>query len=183
MPVADEQLMLAYAAGDAAAFEALYARHKGPLYRFVRRSVREPAHADELFQDIWVRIVEARVRYSPQARFTTWMYTIAHNRLVDHWRAKGLSLVSLDEREDDPIEIDAGPAANPQRVAEGREALARFAAALAALPLAQREAFLLHEEAGMTAVQIAEATGSSAEAAKSRLRYAMNKLREAMGDD
>jgi RNA polymerase sigma-70 factor (ECF subfamily) len=183
MAVADEQLMLDYAAGDAAAFEALYARHKGPLYRFVRRSVKDAAQADELFQDVWMRIVEARVRYSPQARFTTWMYTIAHNRLVDHWRAKGLSLVSLDGDEDGPMEIDAGPAANPQRVAEGREALARFATALAALPLAQREAFLLHEEAGMTAAQIAEATGSNMEAAKSRLRYAMDKLREAMGDD
>lgn len=183
MPVADEQLMLAYAAGDAAAFEALYSRHKGPLYRFVRRSVKEPARADELFQDIWMRIVEARVRYSPQARFTTWLYTIAHNRLVDHWRAKGLSLVSLDEDEDDPIEVDAGPAADPLRVAEGREALERFAAALAALPLVQREAFLLHQEAGMTAAQIAEATGTNQEAAKSRLRYAMDKLREAMGDD
>jgi RNA polymerase sigma factor (sigma-70 family) len=183
MPAADEQLMLDYAAGDAAAFESLYARHKGPLYRFVRRSVKEPAHADELFQDIWMRVVQARGRYSPQARFTTWLYTIAHNRLVDHWRAKGLSVVSLDEDPDDPIEIDAGPAANPQRVAEGREALARFAAALAALPLAQREAFLLHVEAGMTAAQVAQATGTNLEAAKSRLRYAMDKLREAMGDD
>jgi len=183
MPVADEQLMLDYAAGDAAAFEALYARHKGPLYRFVRRSVKDAAHADELFQDIWMRIVEARVRYSPQARFTTWMYTIAHNRLVDHWRAKGLSLVSLDEDAEAPLEIDAGPASDPRRIAEGREALARFAGALAALPLAQREAFLLHEEAGMTAAQIAEATGTNTDAAKSRLRYAMDKLREAMGDD
>jgi RNA polymerase sigma-70 factor (ECF subfamily) len=183
MAVADEQLMVAYAAGDAGAFEALYARHKGALYRFMRRSVKDAGRAEELFQDVWMRVIEARVRYSPQARFTTWLYTIAHNRHVDHWRAKGLSLVSFDEHPDAALEIDAGPAANPQRVAEGREALARFASALAALPLAQREAFLLHEEAGMTAAQIAEATGTNAEAAKSRVRYAMGKLREALGDD
>src|SRR4051812_29685655 len=120
MPAADEQLMLDYAAGDAAAFDALYARHKGTLYRFVRRSVMENAQADELFQDVWMRVIEARIRYSPQARFTTWLYAIAHNRIVDHWRAKGLSLVSLDEERDVPLEIDAGPAANPQLVAEGR---------------------------------------------------------------
>lgn len=183
MPVADEQLMLDYAAGDAAAFDTLYSRHKGALYRFMRRSVRDAAHADELYQDVWMRIIEARVRYSPQARFTTWMYTIAHNRLVDHWRAKGLAAVSLDEEREVPLRLDAGPAADPARVAEGREALARFAAALAALPLAQREAFLMHEEAGLTAAQVAEASGISMEAAKSRLRYAMNKLREAIGDE
>lgn len=182
MPVADEQLMLDYAAGDAAAFDALYARHKGGLYRFVRRSVKHGAPADEIFQDVWMRVIESRMRYSPQARFTTWLYTIAHNRLVDHWRAKGLWLVSLDEAGDVPMQIDAGPAADPQRVAEGREALRRFTDALAALPPAQREAFLLHEEAGLTAVEIAATTGTHAEAAKSRLRYAMLKLREAIGD-
>lgn len=85
--------------------------------------------ADELFQDVWMRVVEARVRYSPQARFTTWLYTIAHNRIVDHWRAKGLAAVSLDEEGGAP-EPEAGPAADPRRVAEGRETLARFAAAL-----------------------------------------------------
>lgn len=183
MPVADEQLMLDYAAGDAAAFDALYARHKGPLYRLMRRSVHDAAHADELYQDVWMRVIEARVRYSPQARFTTWLYTIAHNRLVDHWRAKGLVSVSLDEERAVPLEIDAGPAADPMRVAEGREALARFGAALEALPLAQREAFLMHEEGGLGAAEIAQASGITMEAAKSRLRYAMNKLRQALGDE
>lgn len=183
MPAADEQLMLAYAAGDGAAFEALYARHKGAVYRLMRRSLKDAAQADELFQDVWMRVIEARLRYSPQARFTTWLYTIAHNRLVDHWRAKGLAAVSLDDESQSIPEPDAGPGADPQRVLEGREALARFAAALAALPLAQREAFVMHEEAGFTAAQIAEATGTGVETAKSRLRYAIDKLREAMGDD
>src|ERR1700686_5215753 len=139
MAAADEELMLAYAGGDAAAFETLYAKHKGPLYRFVLRSVKAPAEAEELFQDVWMRAIEARGRYSPQAKFSTWLYTIAHNRLVDHWRARGLALVSLDDEEGGMQEPAAGPDAEPERTLEARQTLGRVAAAIAALPLAQRE--------------------------------------------
>jgi RNA polymerase sigma-70 factor (ECF subfamily) len=183
MPQADEQLMIAYAGGDAAAFETLYARHKGPLFRFVLRSVKARGEAEELFQDIWMRVIEAAGRYAPQAKFSTWLYTIAHHRLVDHWRAKGLALVSLDDEATNAPEPVAAPSSEPHRIAEARDTLDRLAAALAALPLAQREAFLLHHEGDLTAAQIAAATGTHEEAAKSRLRYAMNKLREALGDD
>ncbi len=184
MSASDEQLMLAYAGGDAAAFETLYARHKGPLFRFVLRSVKARGEAEELFQDVWMRAIEARARYAPQAKFTTWLYTIAHNRIVDHWRARGLALVSLDDEENPAgIEPVAGPSAEPHRNVEARQALERLDQALAAMPQAQREAFLLHHEGGLTTAQIAAATGSGEEAAKSRLRYAMQKLREALGDD
>lgn len=169
--------MLAYRQGDAGAFEALYARHKGPLYRFVLRSVRERGLAEELYQEIWMRVIEARGRYTVQAKFTTWLYTIAHNRLADHWRKRGLKLVELQEHD-----APAPPADEPQARTEGRQSLQRFAAALAALPEAQREAFLLHEESGMSVAEIAAATGVGVEAAKSRVRYALAKLREAMTD-
>jgi RNA polymerase sigma-70 factor (ECF subfamily) len=170
----DEELMLAYGRGEAAAFEALYKRHRGALYRFMLRSIKQRAPAEELFQEAWIRVIESRSRYSPQARFTTWLYTIAHNILVDHWRRKGLTLVQLDE--------DATPAApdNPARQAEARESLARLLQAIEALPAAQREAFLLHEEAGLSVTQIAAVTGAGEEAAKSRLRYAMAKLKAAV---
>jgi RNA polymerase sigma factor (sigma-70 family) len=183
MAVPDEQLMLAYAGGDAGAFESLYGKHKGGLYRFVLRSVKARGEAEELFQDVWMRVIEARGRYTPQAKFSTWLYTIAHNRLVDHWRAKGLTLVSLDDEESGAPEPVAGPGAEPERTTIARQTLERLAGAIAALPLAQREAFLLHQEGGLTAAEIAAATGTHEEAAKSRLRYAMNKLREAIGDD
>lgn len=168
--------MLAYREGDAGAFETLYKRHRGALYRFVLRAIRHGGQAEELYQEVWIRVIEARARYTPQARFTTWLYTIAHNLLVDHWRKKGLTLVALDS-EDVALE-----SANPARVAEGREAVARFMQALEALPAAQREAFLLHEEAGLTVAEIAAATGAGEEAAKSRLRYAMAKLKAAVDD-
>jgi RNA polymerase sigma factor (sigma-70 family) len=178
----DEQLMLAYREGDAGAFEELYRRHKGGLFRFVLRSVRERAVAEELYQEIWMRAIEARGRYEPQAKFSTWLYTIAHNRLVDHWRKRGLTLVSLDQAQDAGFDAPAGPDAQPQQIAEAKQGLARFTQALAALPAAQREAFLMHHEAEMSVAEIASATGVNAEAAKSRLRYAVAKLKEALGD-
>jgi RNA polymerase sigma-70 factor, ECF subfamily len=177
MGAPDEELMLAYRDGDARAFEALYTRHRARLYRFVLRAVKSRAAAEELFQEIWLRVVEARGRYTAQAKFTTWLYTIAHNHLVDHWRKRGLTLVALDG--DD---VPAGGASDPAEEAQANEALARFAAALAALPALQREAFLLHEEGELSVAEIAAATRSDVEAAKSRLRYAVAKLKAAMSD-
>lgn len=182
MAAGDEQLMLAYREGDAGAFDELYRRHKGGLFRFVLRSVRERAVAEELYQEIWMRAIEARGRYQPQAKFSTWLYTIAHHRLVDHWRKRGLKLVPMDGEGEAAIDPPAGADAEPERIAEAKQSHARFAQALEALPAAQREAFLLHQEAGMSVPEIARATGTNEEAAKSRLRYAVAKLKEALGD-
>jgi RNA polymerase sigma-70 factor (ECF subfamily) len=169
----DEELMAAYRGGDARAFETLYARHRIRLFRFVLRSVKARALAEELYQEVWMRVIEARASYAPKARFTTWLYTIAHNRLVDHWRKRGLTLVAL-EADDIP-----SPGSDPADHAQARESLTRFAAALEALPALQREAFLLHEEGELSVAEIATATGANEETAKSRLRYAMAKLKAA----
>lgn len=179
MDAPDEALMAAYRDGDSAAFDTLYERHRASLYRFVLRGVKSRGLAEELYQDIWMRVIEARLRYSPTARFTTWLYTIAHNRLVDHWRRKELAAVEPEETEQVPAGVDADPA----RRAEGRQDLERLARAIEALPRAQREAFLLHEETGMTALEIAAVTDSDPEAVKSRLRYAYAKLRTAVDHD
>src|SRR3954466_8071984 len=114
MEAPDEELMLAYRDGNPGAFETLYARHRGRLYRFVLRSVKSRAVGEELFQEIWLRVIEARGHYTPQARFTTWLYTIAHNHLVDHWRKRGLTLVTLEGDAD-----HAGRAPHPDDQAHG----------------------------------------------------------------
>lgn len=175
--VPDEQLMLAYRGGDAGAFETLYARHRTRLFRFVLRSIKARAVAEELYQEIWMRVIEARGNYTPKARFTTWLFTIAHNHLVDHWRKRAPTVVALEGEE------IASASPDPADEAQARESLARFAAALDALPSLQREAFLLHEEGDLSVAEIAAATGANEETAKSRLRYAMAKLKAAVNDD
>jgi RNA polymerase sigma-70 factor (ECF subfamily) len=184
----DEDLMLAYAAGDAAAFDALYARHRGGLYRYLVRQCGEPRIADELFQDIWLSAVRARSTYVPAAKFTTWLYRIAHNRLIDHWRATGqVELVAAGSSNDDDDDdvLCAIPGARndePEVRAAAREISRRLIAALAALPPAQRDVFLLHQEGGLELSEIAELTGAGVETVKSRLRYALAKLRAELGD-
>ena len=184
----DEALMLAYVAGDAAAFDALYARHRGGLYRYVLRHVRDRGAADELYQDVWTNVVRVRASYVPSAKFATWLYTLAHNRVVDHWRASGrATLVSIDDDRDDvprgEVEALAGARTDePETRAASREAGALIAAALAALPVEQRDAFLMQYEGGLALADIAALTGVGEETVKSRLRYASAKLRAALKD-
>ena len=182
----DEDLMLAYAAGDAAAFDTLYARHRGGLYRYLMRHCRERGITDELFQEIWLSAVRARTSYAPTAKFTTWLYRIAHNRLIDHWRATGrIELVAAASGEEDDDPLAAIPGARndePEVRASAREISQRLASALAALPPAQREAFLLHQEGEFELSEIAALTGAGVETVKSRLRYALAKLRAELGD-
>jgi RNA polymerase sigma-70 factor (ECF subfamily) len=180
----DEDLMLRFSGGDAAAFDALYARHRGGVFRYLLRQCRNHAAAEELFQDIWMNLVQARTRYRVEAKFTTYLYTLAHNRLMDHFRrGKGLELVSVDQEEGPAaLEIAASSAAQPERVAQSRQQARRLMELLAGLPAAQREVFLMYEEGGLSLEQIAVATGANREAVKSRLRYALAKLRDGMKD-
>ena len=184
--MSDEALMLAYREGDAAAFEALYRRWRSRLYRYLLRQCGNAAHADELFQDIWLKIVGARRGYEVAAKFSTWLFRIAHNRLIDHYRAQGrAALVSYD---DDPADADlvgslpAATASQPEVVIERKGLAQELVKHIEALPAAQRETFLLSEEGELTLEEIAAATGVSRETAKSRLRYAVGKLRAALKD-
>ncbi|HKB83723.1 MAG TPA: RNA polymerase sigma factor [Burkholderiales bacterium] len=178
-PVPDEQLMLRYRDGDAAAFEQLYGRHRGGVFRYVLRQVGLRSAAEEVFQEIWVNIVSSRARYRVEARFATFLYHVAHNCVVDYFRRKTpLHLISLDDDGDEVNQV-AGPARDqPERAVAIRQSAAKLLNALALLPPEQREVFLLHEEGGLSLEEIATVTGTGRETAKSRLRYALAKLRE-----
>ena len=175
----DAQLMLAYARGDLAAFDALYAAHRGPLYRFLLRSVRDRALADELFQDTWSRVIAARARYRPQARFRTWLLQIAHHLVVDGHRRKR-PLAAGAEAE---IALAGHPAPEreqPEHALSDFEQRRRLQHAIERLPDEQRHAVLLRLENELSLEEIAEVTGVGRETVKSRLRYAMAKLRDTL---
>jgi RNA polymerase sigma-70 factor, ECF subfamily len=176
----DEDLMLAYAGGDSRAFEVLYQRHRGTLYRFLLRSQSRRDLADELFQDTWSRVVTARERYRPEARFTTWLLQIAHNLVIDSVRRARPEYGG--ETADDAFRTaEAEPQGRPDRVLSDFEQARQLQAALAELPDDQRAAFLLRAEAGLGVEEIAQAMGVGRETAKSRLRYALEKLRQRLG--
>jgi RNA polymerase sigma-70 factor (ECF subfamily) len=180
---ADAQLMLRYAAGDAGAFDSLYATHRAALWRFIRRSVRDPAATDDVFQECWSRVITNRERYRPEARFATWLFRIAHNCCMDHWRKSGRR-DRRETRDEDAVAAAADESTDgPVDAVLAGEASERLAAALEQLPTEQRTAFLLYVEGGMSVAEIGETTDVNPETAKSRLRYAVARLKQALGDD
>jgi RNA polymerase sigma-70 factor (ECF subfamily) len=175
--------MLRYADGELAAFRTLYDRHRGGLYRyFLRQSPRDVA--EELFQDVWTRVIQSRRRYRPDATFRTWLYTLARNRLIDYWRRHGRDpLDSSGVAASEFAQARERPNRNPGRLTDLRDCLEKLLRLVEALPALQREAFLLRHDAGMTLAEIAAALDTGAETAKSRLRYAMERLREGMPEE
>ena len=181
--LADEALMQSYAAGQAMAFETLYQRHEQRLWRYFFRNTGDAALADDLSQDLWFSVVESATSYEIRSKFTTWLFTMAHHRLVDHWRRRrpGLSLGGDSEESQRLAEsLFAASGFEPDHRLDRRLLAQLLLDALAQLPVEQRECFLLQVEADMTVADIAQATGVAEETAKSRLRYARSKLRQAL---
>jgi RNA polymerase sigma-70 factor (ECF subfamily) len=179
----DEALMLHYAQGQVAAFNILYARHEMSVWRYIYRSVQNQGTADDLMQDVWFSVARAAASYEPErngAKFKTWLFTMAHHRMVDYWRTLKPH-ASLDAEDDEALQLRAQLIANsgfgPLRQIESREQARALIAAVEALPADQREAFLLQAEGDMSVQEIAVAMKVSFETAKSRLRYARSKLK------
>ena len=175
----DSALMLRYQDGDASAFEMLYRRHNDALYRYLLRRCQQRDAADDVFQEVWGKIIRARESYRPTAKFTTFLYRVAHNCFIDYLRR------NQRHQHNSPADPDSQPdlAEAPEQLTEKALARRRLEQALTLLPDEQRDAFLLHEEAGLSLDQIATVTGSNRETIKSRLRYAMKKLRAALDDE
>ena len=164
--------MMGYQEGNAAAFDVLYARHKGGLYRYVLRQLNnQPEIANEIFQDIWMKLIKARMRYQPSAKFSTYLYHMAHNRLVDYWRSekKHKQHISYEDTHEDE-------SAGPHNELQQQQVQQEIKQAIAQLPEEQRSAILLKEEGLLSLAEIAEITGVNRETVKSRLRYALKRL-------
>jgi RNA polymerase sigma-70 factor (ECF subfamily) len=171
----DEKLMLDWVSGDGAAFEQLYGRHRTRLYRYFLRHLRDTALADEFFQDVWQKVIAARAGWKPDAPFGTWLYRIAHNRLGDHWRAAKYRPPAPEDGDERAARIPDPD--TPERQLSEFEQRRRLQLALDALPPEQREVVLLRLEQELTLEEIGTITGVGRETVKSRLRYAMDKLR------
>jgi RNA polymerase sigma-70 factor (ECF subfamily) len=186
----DEALMIRFQRGDRAAFTLLVRKHQTALYNFVLRHLRSTSLAEEVVQDAFVRVVNSAAEFKHEARFSTWLYTIARNLCIDQARKNALRRhPSLDE----PTRADGtdGPTlgdqtadgrANVERAAGATELRARVLAAIETLPDEQREVFLMREVSNLPFKEIAEIVGASENTVKSRMRYALERLQAALSE-
>lgn len=172
----DESLMLAYQRGDSGAFEILYSRHKDTLFNFIFRSSNHPETVEDIAHDTWMSVIRSAQSYQPTAKFTTYLYRIARNKIIDHWRkqkpdeaAPGLDIDTLSDQAN----------RSGMLAVEQLELIRELMQALQTLPFEQREAFLLKEE-GFSQAEIADITQTKPETVKSRVRYARQSLRVLM---
>ena len=186
----DEELMSAYQAGDMRAFERLVARHEKPVWNFLRRFTRDAAAAEDLLQEVFLRVVKSAGEWKRNAKLTTWLYAIARNLCIDqsrravHRQASSLDgpvKAGADSTETLHDRIPATQSGADQQLSD-RQAAARIDAAIAGLPDEQREVFLMREVMEMSFAEIAAVVGASEPTVKSRMRYALGKLREALTD-
>jgi len=184
--LSDEALMLEYAKGNGRtktrAFEVLYRRHKDSLYRFVRRQCRDPDITYDLVHEIWLNVIRASRRYEPQAKFTTYLFTVARNRMVDYYRAQAVRIPATQSEADETDLkdiLDRGQD-DPEMRAHIRDLLERSLERIDCLPRAQKEAVLLYAE-GLTTREIAEITQIPVDTARRRVRGGLARLREDLG--
>ena len=187
----DEMLMVRYQRGDREAFAELVRRYQRPVYNFVIRQVRHPGTAEDVTQEVLVRVVQNAAEFKHEARFTTWLYTIARNLCIDHLRKQSHRRhPSLDQpaggaSEGRPLGdniADAHPSTDVERAAAASEVQACIVRAVEGLPEEQREVFLLREVANLPFKEIAEVTGAGENTVKSRMRYALDRLQAALSE-
>jgi RNA polymerase sigma-70 factor (ECF subfamily) len=185
--LSDEELLLTYRDGDATAFKTLFQRYRGPLFNFLLRRVRDRSRAEELYQDIWTKVIERCEEFRGDSKFSTWLYTIARNRCIDHSRRmKFRSYSSLDapQRDSDqpPVERVANPGPSTEQLAAGATLKERIAHAVEELPEDQKEVFLLRQLQGLGFKEIAEVVEVPVNTVKSRMRYALERLQHQLED-
>jgi RNA polymerase sigma-70 factor (ECF subfamily) len=181
-PPSDEALLTRYRTGDAAAFEALYARHRQGLYRFLVALSNKAELAEEIYQETWLSLIRSSTQPQGRASFRTWLFQIARNRLIDYWRKHGIHN-PLHDSYDEQLHAQPDDSAGPEQQLSLSRDQARLDAALQGLPEDQREVFLLRLHGDLEVPQIAALTGAPLETVKSRLRYAQQKLRRLLAEE
>jgi len=182
--LSDEALMLRYGGGDLAAFKELYQRHSHGLYRYIAWRSPRKEWVDEVMQDSWTSLHQARARYEAISSFRTYLYQIARNRLVDLMRQHQMvSASDLGQDEDagavfDHLADASSEVESPEDVLDNKQRVAGLHEAIRALPSEQKEALVLQQFNGMSLEEIAQVAAVPVETIKSRLRYAMRKLRQ-----
>jgi RNA polymerase sigma-70 factor (ECF subfamily) len=172
----DEMLMVRYQRGDREAFAELVRRYERPIYNFVLRQLRHAALAEDLTQDTFLRVVQKAGEFKHEARFSTWIYTIARNLCIDQPKPGD------DQRPLVEAVADPHPRSSVERTAVGGEVASSIIAAVESLPDEQREVFLLRELANLPFRDIAEVTGVGENTVKNRMRYALERLQQALAD-
>jgi RNA polymerase sigma-70 factor (ECF subfamily) len=189
--VTDEVLMLRFQSGDRTAFAALVRKHKTPIYNFVLRLVRTPSVAEDLVQDVFVKIVQSAIDFKHESKFSTWAYAIARNICIDHLRKMTFrNHASLDQsvgnEPDGPTLLDRTPDVHPSATVDrnviGQEVGRRITLLVESLPIDQREVFLLREVGNLPFKEIATITGVPENTVKSRMRYALERLQESLAE-
>ncbi|RVD78339.1 RNA polymerase sigma factor [Pseudomonas koreensis] len=178
----DEALLARYREGDGAAFETLYARHRQSLYRFLLGLSGKPELADEVFQDTWLSLIRSASQPQGRATFRTWLFQIARNRLIDHWRKHGAHQ-PLHDSYDEQLHAVGDETNDPEQLLNLSRDNQRLENALQTLPADQREVFLLRAHGDLDLAQIASLTETPLETVKSRLRYAQQKLRRLLAEE
>ena len=178
----DETLLARYREGDGAAFEILYARHRQGLYRFLLGLSGKPELADEVFQDTWLSLIRSTSQPQGRATFRTWLFQIARNRLIDHWRKHGVHQ-PLHDSYDEQLHAIGDETNDPEQLLNLSRDSQRLESALQTLPADQREVFLLRAHGDLDLAQIASLTETPLETVKSRLRYAQHKLRRLLAEE
>jgi RNA polymerase sigma factor (sigma-70 family) len=178
----DEALLARYRNGDGASFEVLYARHRQGLYRFLVSLSNKAELAEEIFQDTWLSLIRSTTQPQGRASFRTWLFQIARNRLIDHWRKHGVHN-PLHDSYDEQLHVQPDDTSSPEQQLSLSRDQARLDAALQALPEDQREVFLLRLHGDLELPQIAALTGAPLETVKSRLRYAQQKLHRLLAEE
>lgn len=182
-PQDDAMLMQRYRQGDADAFGVLYGRYKQRLHRYLLRLAPGTADAEEVFQDVWAAVIRGRDGYRADTSFASWLFAIAHRRAADRWRMLDRHAPdwrSSGQETSDINDVVVASIHAPERIVQSEALGVALLEAINALPVVQRDAFLLKAEGELTLDQIAAVTGTSRETVKSRLRYAQARLRTAL---